>query len=100
MKKTFAWLDAAKISYVFHDYKKSGINLETLSQWDKKAGWETLLNRKGTTWRKLDAETQATISQASALNLMQAQPSLIKRPVIVHKDQIYVGYTPDIWEKF
>ena len=81
MKKAFAWLDENGIAYEFHDYKKSGIAAALLKKWEKSLGWEALLNRRGATWRKLDAATQAAIDRDLALRLMQEQPSLIKRPV-------------------
>jgi arsenate reductase len=86
MKKAFAWLNENGIAYEFHDYKKSGISAAQLKKWEKSLGWEALLNRRGTTWRKLDVSTQTTIDRDAALRLMQEQPSLIKRPVVVDND--------------
>ncbi len=98
MKKAFAWLDANGIAYSFHDYKKSGIDAGTLEQWEKSLGWETLLNRRGTTWRKLDAETQAGINREKALLLMQEQTSLIKRPVLDTGSQLLCGFDSGHWQ--
>ncbi len=97
MKKAFAWLDAQGITYAFHDYKKSGISRQKLQEWETAVGWETLLNRKGTTWRKLDAAIQTSITQTSALQLMQEQTSLIKRPVLEHNAALLTGFDPAVW---
>ncbi|HEX4869577.1 MAG TPA: ArsC family reductase [Moraxellaceae bacterium] len=99
MKKAFAWLEANGIGYDFHDYKKSGIDAATLARWEKVLGWEVLLNRRGTTWRKLDAATQAAIDRASALRLMQEQPSLIRRPVLAHGKELLCGFDADAWQR-
>lgn len=99
MKKAFAWLEANGIACDFHDYKKSGIDAATLERWEKTLGWETLLNRRGTTWRKLDEATQASVDRASALRLMQAQPSLIKRPVLEQGKTLLCGFDAEAWRK-
>lgn len=99
MKKAFAWLEENGVAYDFHDYKKSGIDAATLARWDKTLGWETLLNRRGTTWRKLDGATQASIDRASALRLMQEQPSLIKRPVLECKGVLLCGLDAEAWRQ-
>ena len=82
MKKTFAWFDGAGVAYHFHDYKKSGIDAATLTRWCAQLGWEALVNKRGTTWRKLTPEQQAIADTAAAIALMQVQPSLIRRPVV------------------
>jgi len=92
IKKARRWLDAHGIAYEFHDYKKAGVPKPELEKWLKKAGWETLLNRKGTTWRKLDDKTKESINEASATRLMLAQPSMIKRPVLVAGKTLLVGF--------
>lgn len=99
MKKAFSWLEENGIDYDFHDYKKSGIDAVTLARWEKVLGWETLLNRRGTTWRKLDQVTQSGINKELALRLMQAQPSLIKRPVVEQGKALLCGFEPDSWRK-
>ncbi|MCC2639060.1 MAG: arsenate reductase [Moraxellaceae bacterium] len=99
MKKAFAWLEANGVAYDFHDYKKSGIDAATLARWEKTLGWEILLNRRGTTWRKLDAAMQASIDRASALRLMQEQPSLIKRPVLESKGVLLCGLDAEAWRQ-
>ncbi|MFP5430281.1 MAG: ArsC family reductase [Gammaproteobacteria bacterium] len=97
MKKAMAWLDQHGIAYTLHDYKKSGIDAGTLAAWEQQLGWETLLNRRGTTWRKLDSATQAGITRDSALALMQAQPSLIKRPVVAMGAHLLCGFDEAAW---
>ncbi len=95
MKKARAWLDERKIAYSFHDYKASGIDRTTLQGWARKAGWEKLLNRAGTTFRKLPDADKANIDEASAIDLMLAQPSMIKRPVTVVGEKLHVGFHSD-----
>lgn len=99
MKKAFAWLEANGVSYDFHDYKKSGIDAATLARWEKNLDWDSLLNRRGTTWRKLDPATQAGIDRASALRLMQEQPSLIKRPVLESAGMLLCGLDTEAWRQ-
>lgn len=99
VKKARAWLAEHGASVVFHDFKKQGVPPAPLARWIAAAGWERLLNRQGTTWRKLDAATQAAITDAmSAAALLQAQPSAIRRPVIEWGGgAITVGFAPDDW---
>lgn len=100
VKKARAWLTANGIEAGFHDYKKQGVPEAELRAWVKRLGWEALLNRKGTTWRKLDAATQAAVVDAdSALALMLAQPSVIRRPVVVHGDALKVGFDAEDWKR-
>jgi arsenate reductase len=99
MKKARAWLDAQGVAYAFHDYKTSGIDAAHLAAWAGKVGWETLLNRAGTTFRKLDEADKAGIDEAKALTLMQAQPSLIKRPVLEADGALLVGFKPETYAK-
>ncbi|MBN9367538.1 MAG: ArsC family reductase [Comamonadaceae bacterium] len=83
VKKARAWLSAQGVDYQFHDFKKQGVPAERLPQWIAALGWEKLVNRQGTTWRKLDAAAQARVQDAaSAMALMREQPSVIKRPVV------------------
>jgi arsenate reductase (glutaredoxin) len=98
VKKSRAWFDAAGKTYTFHDFKKQGVPEAALRQWIKALGWEALVNRKGTTWRKLDAATQAAVTDAeSAITLMLANASVIKRPVVTSGAKITVGYVPEQW---
>ena len=92
IKKARKWLDANGLNYEFHDYRKAGVPETELKKWVKKAGWEVLLNRRGTTWRKLDDKTKDSINEVSAIKLMIEQPSMIKRPVLVAGKTLLVGF--------
>ena len=94
VKKSRTWLSDHGVAYAFHDFKKQGVPADQLPGWIAAVGWEKLVNRKGTTWRKLDADTQAAVvDAASASALMQAQPSVVKRPVVVWADGgVTVGF--------
>jgi arsenate reductase (glutaredoxin) len=95
MKKARTWLESHDIEYRFHDYKKAGIDLDTLSIWSKVVGWETLLNRKGTTFRNLPAGQKENLDERKALKLMLEQPSMIKRPVLESGRTLVVGFSPE-----
>ncbi len=96
MKKARAWLDKHGIAYAFHDYKTAGIDRERLVQWSAKVGWETLLNRAGTTFRKLPDKDKAALDAGKATALMLAQPSMIKRPVLdLGGGKLLVGFKPE-----
>ncbi|MHA6719747.1 ArsC family reductase [Sphingomonas sp. RS6] len=95
MKKARAWLDEHAIPYVFHDYKREGIDPARLAQWVDAVGWEVLLNRAGTTFRKLPESEKAAIDADKASRLMIAQPSMIKRPVLQYPSGLIVGFAPD-----
>lgn len=97
VKKARTWLDANGLSYSFHDYKKEGADPARLAKWADTVGWERLLNRAGTTFRKLDDADKADIDQDKALALMAAYPSLIKRPVAEVRGAVLVGFEPDAW---
>lgn len=99
MKKARTWLDSHGVEYEFHDYKASGIDAASLARWSKQVGWETLLNRSGTTFRKLPEARKADLNERKALELMHAQPSMIKRPVLERGKLILVGFKPEIYEK-
>lgn len=99
MKKARDWLDRKGVSYDYHDYKTQGIDRAHLEKWAKDVGWETLLNRAGTTFRKLPDADKANIDAQKAIALMLAQPSMIKRPVVEHGGRIIVGFKPEIYEK-
>jgi len=92
MQKAFAWLDAQSLPYTFHDYKKQGIDASTLETWCNQLGWETLVNTRGTTWRKLDESSRKDLDQTKAIALMQANPSLIKRPLIDTGNKLLAGF--------
>ncbi|KWT69285.1 hypothetical protein APY04_1368 [Hyphomicrobium sulfonivorans] len=98
MKKARSWLEAHGVDYAFHDYKKAGIDAEGLAAWSKKVGWETLLNRAGTTFRKLADSDKQDLNEAKAIALMVAQPSLIKRPVLeIGGGKLLVGFKPETY---
>lgn len=95
MKRAFAWLDDHSVSYNYHDYKKSGVSGEQLRNWAAQVGWEALLNKRGTTWRKLAPAQQVDPGEEKALALMAQNPSLIKRPVLEHEKSLLVGFAPE-----
>lgn len=95
MKKARSWLEAQGIDYAFHDYKTAGIERKTLEGWVKKVGWETLLNRSGTTFRKLPDADKEGIDEAKAIGLMLEKPSMIKRPVLETGRDLLVGFKPE-----
>lgn len=97
VKKTLDWFKLHHIDYEFHDFKKLGISNHKLEEWAEKLGWEVLLNKRGTTWKMLDAELQKSInSQAEAFKLMQEKPSIIKRPVIeAESGTIILGFNEE-----
>ena len=97
VKKARTWLDDRGVTYDFHDYKAAGIDRARLAGWAKTVGWEKLLNRSGTTFRKLPEAEKAGIDEAKALALMETQPSLIKRPVLERGGEIVVGFKPEVY---
>jgi len=97
MKKARTSLDSHGVRYEFHDYKASGIDAASLARWSKQVGWETLLNRNGTTFRKLPEAQKTDLNERKALELMRAQPSMIKRPVLETGARILVGFKPEIY---
>jgi arsenate reductase len=98
IKKARTWLDERGIDYAFHDYKSAGIDRATLAAWAGKLGWETLLNRAGTTFRKLPDADRADLDEAKAIGLMEAQPSMIKRPLLDVDGKLVAGFKPQIYE--
>ena len=97
MKKARAWLDAHSIAYVFHDYKKEGVTPALLQSWAGELGWETLLNRAGTTFRALPEADKTNLTEKKALALMAAQPSMIKRPLLDLGRKKLVGFRPEFY---
>ncbi|MCW3836281.1 arsenate reductase [Sphingomonas canadensis] len=95
MKKAFVWLDANGVAYDFHDYKKAGADPARLDAWIAAEGWERILNRAGTTFRKLPEADREGLDAEKAKALMLAQPSMIKRPVIEYPGGLLVGFAPD-----
>lgn len=99
VKKARKWLESGGRDYTFHDYKKEGADPEKLESWAGQVGWEVLLNKRGTTFRKLSDADKAGIDQAKAVRLMSATPSMIKRPVVEHAGGILVGFKAEEWEE-
>jgi arsenate reductase len=100
MKKARAWLDKRGVAYTFHDYKTAGIERAQLEQWAKQAGWEALLNRAGTTFRKLPDKDKNGLDAKKAIALMLKQPSMIKRPVLdLGRGKLLVGFAPETYSK-
>jgi arsenate reductase len=98
VKKARAWLAAHGVAHVFHDFKKQGVPSDRLAAWEKAVGWEKLLNRQGTTWRKLDPQLQASTTDApSAQAVMLAHPSVIKRPVVEWDSGVSAGFDAVAW---
>ncbi len=97
MKKARAWLDSHGIAYDFRDYKTSGISADVLAGWCQTLGWETLLNRSGTTFRKLPDSDKADLDHAKAIALMVAQPSMIKRPMLDAGGTLVAGFRPEVY---
>ncbi len=99
MKKARSWLDKKGVAYDFHDYKAAGIERDRLERWAAKVGWEPLLNRAGTTFRKLSDKDKDGLTEKKALALMVAQPSMIKRPVLDVGGRLLVGFKPEQYEQ-
>jgi len=95
MKKAFRWLDEHNISYTFHDYKKEGLEDATAKAWVDELGWENVINKRGTTWRKLEEDTKNTMDSKNAVHIMVSQPSIIKRPLLKIDDSIILGFNAD-----
>lgn len=100
VKKARKWLDSEGLDYTFHDYKKEGADAGDLARWADRVGWEVLLNRRGTTFRKLSDEDKADIGREKAIALMVEHPSMIKRPVVETDDgnRVLVGFSQSEWE--
>lgn len=98
MKKARAWLDGRGVAYRFHDYKTAGIDAAHLRRWVEQVGWETLLNRSGTTFRKLPDASKTDLDAAKAIALMLEQPSMIRRPVLELDAKLLVGFKPETYE--
>ena len=99
IKRARAWLDDHGVAYAFHDYKKAGIDRGRLAQWVSEFGWETVLNRAGTTFRKLPEDQRSDLDADKAVPLMQANPSLIKRPVLAYDRGLLVGFDEREWQR-
>ncbi len=98
MKKAFQWLDEQGISYIFHDYKKQGIDADLLKKMIVKYGWSKIINTRGTTWRKLDENTKLAVNDETAFQLAHANPSIIKRPILTCGQESIIGFDPHQYE--
>jgi arsenate reductase (glutaredoxin) len=99
VRKAKAWLKQSNVEFTFHDFRKAGLSEDLLKSWLVHLPWDTLLNRKGTTWRKLSEEVRHSITdQMSAQALLLGEPTLIKRPVLVMNDKVSVGFSPEVYE--
>ena len=98
VKKARHWLEQNNVEYQFHDFRKDGLSQVKVNNWIKHIEWETLLNRRGTTWRKLSNQDKESINKSSVVKLMIAQPTLIKRPVIEVNKEIIVGFSEEIYQ--
>jgi Spx/MgsR family transcriptional regulator len=99
MKKARRWLEANGVEYTFHDYRKLGVPEKKLRAWVKQAGWETVLNKRGTTWRKLDDEVRNSIDTESAIRIMLEYPAIIKRPVLESGSQLLIGFKENDYQQ-
>lgn len=99
MKKARRWLDDNGIHYVFHDYKKDGVPEQRLRQWLAALGWETVINRRSTTWRKLDEAVRESMNTEKAVTVAQDTPAIIKRPILQNDSFITAGFDADAWHK-
>lgn len=97
VKKARTWLEARGIAYTFHDYKKAGADAAKLAEWCAAAGWDKVLNRAGTTFKKLPDADKADLDQARAVQVMAANPSCIKRPIVEHPGGLLVGFKEAEW---
>lgn len=100
MKKARTWLDDHGVDYTFHDYKAKGIDRDSLQNWCSKMGWDIVLNRAGTTFKKLPEDQRADLTEDKAITLMLAQPSMIKRPVMDKDGALLVGFKPEQYGAF
>ena len=101
IKKARKWLEAEGIEYQFHDYKKEGLSSDTLNGWVNDLGWEALVNKRGTTWRKLPEDVKESINQASAIEIMLENTSIIKRPLLVDDtNNKLLGFKADDYQNF
>lgn len=99
MKKAFTWLDEAGVSYDFHDYKKLGVDDAVLKDAIAAHGWENVINKRGTTWRKLPEDVQANMDDEQAIAIAEENPSIVKRPLLLKDGQTYLGFKADQYAK-
>ncbi|MGB5277506.1 MAG: ArsC family reductase [Gammaproteobacteria bacterium] len=99
MKKARKWLESNGVAYEFHDYKKMGVPEDKLKSWVKQAGWARMLNKRGTTWRKLDSNVRENIDEFSAIQIMIANPAIIKRPVLESDRKLLIGFSESDYQQ-
>ena len=99
IKKAKVWLDKKGIAYSFHDYRKQGLDSDMLNPWVDSLGWEALLNRRGTTWRKLPDNVKENIDRDSAIAIMLENPSIIKRPLLIKGDEQHLGFKDSLYDE-
>lgn len=99
IKKARKWLEDNNVEFEFHDVRKDGLSAKKLESWIKAVGWETLLNKRGTTWRQLPDDVKDNVDQNSAKQIMLENPAIIKRPVLEANGQLYVGFNKDQYQK-
>ena len=98
VRKARRWLDEHDVAYTFHDLRSDGLDRKILEGWEQTLGWEQLLNRRGTTWRKLPAPEREAINRSRALKLMLDQPAIIKRPLLAVNRQLHLGFSADTYQ--
>jgi arsenate reductase len=98
IKKARRWLEENEVEYCFHDVRTDGITRSDLQSWMKTLDWEKLLNRRGTSWRKLPGSVRDNISKSSAIDIMLENPAIIKRPVLTHNNKLYLGFSTDSYQ--
>lgn len=99
MKKAFKWLDENGVEYDFHDYKKEGVDEAVLRQALCAHGWENVINRRGTTWRKLPDDVKNSMDETAAISVAIDNPSIVKRPLLVHQDNVYLGFKAEDYKQ-
>lgn len=99
MKKAFKWLDAHNVEYAFHDYKKEGIDENAITEAINENGWENVINRRGTTWRKLPDDIKESMNDKNALKIANENPSIVKRPLLAHKKKYHLGFKDELYSQ-
>jgi len=99
IKKAKKWLTDHDITFTFHDYRKDGISADFLKRAEAELGWETMLNKRGTTYRQLEEAEKASIDKGKALALLELHPAMVKRPILSHDGQFYIGFKPAQYEE-
>ncbi|OUL58899.1 ArsC family reductase [Pseudoalteromonas ulvae] len=99
IKKAKKWLDSQNVSYQFHDYRKQGLTAELLQTFEAQLGWEQLVNKRGTTYRALTDEQKAGLNKDTALALLLEHPAMIKRPLLVHKEHMHLGFKAEQYQE-